>query len=116
MLLAIVAKPNKRDKFEVTPASVAYLAALVSVSEEVRGRCHARQPRLRSNNSSGSGNVGSGASSGNGSTMGSGDPFNVSDLRLDLHSAGMRQNVNNQGGGTSCSPFNSKAKNTFLGH
>ncbi|EFX74727.1 hypothetical protein DAPPUDRAFT_307021 [Daphnia pulex] len=62
MLLAIVAKPNKRDKFEVTPQSVAYLAALVSVSEEVRGRCHARQPRLRSNNSSGSGS-GSGSGS-----------------------------------------------------
>lgn len=70
MLLGIVAKPNKRDKFEVTPESVAYLSALVSVSEEVRGRCHARQPRMRSNVSSGSG---------------SGDPFNV-DLRLDLHS------------------------------
>lgn len=26
MLLAIVAKPAKRDKFEVTPESVAYLA------------------------------------------------------------------------------------------
>ncbi|XP_075746616.1 neurofibromin isoform X3 [Rhipicephalus microplus] len=40
MLLGIVAKPHKRDKFEVTPESVAYLAALVSVSEEVRSRCH----------------------------------------------------------------------------
>ncbi|KAK7086666.1 Neurofibromin 1 [Halocaridina rubra] len=39
-LLSIVAKPHKRDKFEVTPDSVAYLAALVSVSEEVRSRCH----------------------------------------------------------------------------
>ena len=55
---------------QVTPESVAYLSALVSVSEEVRGRCHARQPRLRSHASSGST---------------SGDPFNV-DLRLDLHS------------------------------
>jgi hypothetical protein len=70
MLLNIVAKPHKRDKFEVTPESVAYLSALVSVSEEVRGRCHARQPHMRSHASSGSG---------------SGDPFNV-DLRLDLHS------------------------------
>ena len=107
MLLAIVAKPNKRDKFEVTPQSVAYLAALVSVSEEVRGRCHARQPRLRSNNSSGSGS-GSGSGSVSGSAMGSNDPFNVSDLRLDLHSAGIRHNStalgggvgNHQGGGT----------------
>ncbi|CAN7985404.1 unnamed protein product [Ixodes hexagonus] len=40
MLLGIVAKPHKRDKFEVSPESVAYLAALVSVSEEVRSRCH----------------------------------------------------------------------------
>lgn len=40
MLLAIVAKPQRRDKFEVTPESVAYLTALVSVSEEVRSRCH----------------------------------------------------------------------------
>ncbi|XP_044015830.1 neurofibromin isoform X2 [Aphidius gifuensis] len=42
MLLAIVAKPARRDKFEVTPESVAYLAALVHVSEEVRSRCHVR--------------------------------------------------------------------------
>ncbi|CAD6227786.1 GSCOCG00006244001-RA-CDS [Cotesia congregata] len=42
MLLAIVAKPFRRDKFEMTPESVAYLAALVSVSEEVRSRCHVR--------------------------------------------------------------------------
>ncbi|XP_042235752.1 neurofibromin-like isoform X1 [Homarus americanus] len=41
-LLSIVAKPHKRDKFEVTPENVAYLAALVSVSEEVRSRCHLR--------------------------------------------------------------------------
>ncbi|XP_061928005.1 neurofibromin isoform X1 [Apis cerana] len=42
MLLGIVAKPFRRDKFEVTPDSVAYLSALVSVSEEVRSRCHIR--------------------------------------------------------------------------
>lgn len=67
MLLGIVAKPFRRDKFEVTPESVAYLSgtsewtlpiclyysmtilisfylhlALVSVSEEVRSRCHIR--------------------------------------------------------------------------
>ncbi|KAK9498098.1 hypothetical protein O3M35_003980 [Rhynocoris fuscipes] len=41
-LLGIVAKPSKRDKFEVTPESVAYLAALVAVSEEVRSRCHVK--------------------------------------------------------------------------
>ncbi|XP_067128062.1 neurofibromin isoform X2 [Centruroides vittatus] len=40
MVLGIIAKPHKRDKFEVTPESVPYLAALVSVSEEVRSRCH----------------------------------------------------------------------------
>ena len=28
MLLGIVAKPGKRDKFEVTPESVAYLAGM----------------------------------------------------------------------------------------
>lgn len=107
MLLAIVAKPNKRDKFEVTPQSVAYLSALVSVSEEVRGRCHARLPRLRSNNSSGSGgngcSGGSDPSSGNDSNIDPGDPFSVADLRLDLHSAGIqqRQTMNNQVGGGS---------------
>ncbi|KAK2173204.1 hypothetical protein NP493_892g01057 [Ridgeia piscesae] len=40
MLMSITATSNKRDKFEVTPQSVPYLAALVSVSEEVRSRCH----------------------------------------------------------------------------
>lgn len=35
MLLGIVAKSEKRDKFQVTQTSVPYLAALVSVSEEV---------------------------------------------------------------------------------
>ena len=35
MLLSIIAKPHGRDKFEVTPDNVAYLSALVSVSEEV---------------------------------------------------------------------------------
>ncbi|KAG8298104.1 Neurofibromin 1 [Homalodisca vitripennis] len=46
-LLAIVAKPHKRDKFEVTPESVAYLAALVPVSEEVRNRCHVKHTASR---------------------------------------------------------------------
>ncbi|XP_055612148.1 neurofibromin isoform X5 [Uranotaenia lowii] len=40
MLLGIIAKPHRRDKFEVTPDSVAYLTALVCFSEEVRSRCH----------------------------------------------------------------------------
>ncbi|XP_048257175.1 neurofibromin-like isoform X1 [Haliotis rufescens] len=39
-LLSITVKPSVRDKFEVTTQTVAYLAALVSVSEEVRSRCH----------------------------------------------------------------------------
>ncbi|XP_023718196.1 neurofibromin isoform X5 [Cryptotermes secundus] len=47
MLLGIIAKPHKRDKFEVTPDSVAYLAALVSVSEEVRSRCHVKHSLAR---------------------------------------------------------------------
>jgi neurofibromin 1 len=47
MLLAIVAKPQRRDKFEVTPDSVAYLTALVGVSEEVRSRCHIKHSLSR---------------------------------------------------------------------
>lgn len=42
ILLGIVAKCEKRDKFQVTVTSAPYLAALVSVSEEVRCRCHLR--------------------------------------------------------------------------
>ncbi|XP_053200312.1 neurofibromin-like isoform X2 [Panonychus citri] len=47
-LLAIVAKPYKRDKFEVNVDNVAYLTALIPVSEEVRSRCHLKHkvPRL----------------------------------------------------------------------
>ena len=41
-LLDIVAKPTGKDKYEVTKDNVAYLAALVAVSEEVRSRCHVR--------------------------------------------------------------------------
>ncbi|XP_045482705.1 neurofibromin [Harmonia axyridis] len=47
MLLAIVAKTHKKDKFEVTPNSVAYLTALVGVSEEVRSRCHIKYGIIR---------------------------------------------------------------------
>ncbi|KAK0170129.1 hypothetical protein PV328_010729 [Microctonus aethiopoides] len=54
MLLAIVAKPFRKDKFEVTPESVAYLAALVSVSEEVRSRCHVRHSLCRNTSESNS--------------------------------------------------------------
>uniref|UniRef100_T1JUK4 Ras-GAP domain-containing protein n=1 Tax=Tetranychus urticae TaxID=32264 RepID=T1JUK4_TETUR len=47
-LLVIVAKPYKRDKFEVNVDNVAYLTALIPVSEEVRSRCHLKHkvPRL----------------------------------------------------------------------
>uniref|UniRef100_A0A183ARZ5 E3 ubiquitin-protein ligase HUWE1 n=1 Tax=Echinostoma caproni TaxID=27848 RepID=A0A183ARZ5_9TREM len=38
-LLGIVAKPTNRDKYQVTKDSVAYLAALLPVSDEVRKRC-----------------------------------------------------------------------------
>ncbi|XP_075993756.1 neurofibromin isoform X2 [Genypterus blacodes] len=38
-LLALISKPLKCDKFEVNTHSVAYLAALLTVSEEVRSRC-----------------------------------------------------------------------------
>ncbi|XP_050557964.1 neurofibromin isoform X9 [Spodoptera frugiperda] len=42
-LLALVASPHThRDKFHVTPHTVAYLTALVCVSEEVRSRCHVK--------------------------------------------------------------------------
>ncbi|XP_055698234.1 neurofibromin isoform X2 [Phlebotomus papatasi] len=47
MLLGIIAKPLRRDKFEVTPDSVAYLTALVAVSEEVRSRCHVKHTLSR---------------------------------------------------------------------
>ncbi|KAJ0182942.1 hypothetical protein K1T71_000918 [Dendrolimus kikuchii] len=40
-LLAITATRH-RDKFQVTPDTVAYLTALVCVSEEVRSRCHVK--------------------------------------------------------------------------
>ncbi|CAF1387195.1 unnamed protein product, partial [Didymodactylos carnosus] len=45
-LLGIVAKCDQRDKFQVTPTSVPYLAALISVSEEVRTRCHLKHRSL----------------------------------------------------------------------
>ncbi|XP_074600003.1 neurofibromin 1 isoform X2 [Brevipalpus obovatus] len=47
-LLTIVAKPFKRDKFQVDVENVAYLTALIPVSEEVRFRCHLKHkvPRL----------------------------------------------------------------------
>jgi hypothetical protein len=38
-LLSIVAKSESHDKFKVTPTSIPYLAALVSVVEEIRTRC-----------------------------------------------------------------------------
>ncbi|KAF7700963.1 neurofibromin isoform X1 [Silurus meridionalis] len=39
MLLSLVGKHRNCDKFEVNTQSVAYLAALLTVSEEVRSRC-----------------------------------------------------------------------------
>ncbi|CAF0965702.1 unnamed protein product [Rotaria sordida] len=39
ILLSIVAKSESHDKFKITSTSVPYLAALVSVVEEVRTRC-----------------------------------------------------------------------------
>lgn len=52
MLLGIVSKPLHRDKFEVSIESVAYLTALVAVSEEVRSRCHVKHalPRWPADN------------------------------------------------------------------
>ncbi|XP_045770385.1 neurofibromin [Maniola jurtina] len=40
-LLSLAARPN-RDKFQLTTRTVAYLTALVCVSEEVRSRCHVK--------------------------------------------------------------------------
>ncbi|XP_047542622.1 neurofibromin isoform X1 [Vanessa atalanta] len=40
-LLALAARPA-RDKFQLTTRTVAYLTALVCVSEEVRSRCHVK--------------------------------------------------------------------------
>lgn len=42
MLLGIIARPNRRDKFEVNSESVALLTALVACSDEVRSRCHVK--------------------------------------------------------------------------
>ncbi|XP_065165550.1 neurofibromin isoform X2 [Atheta coriaria] len=47
MLLGIIARPHRKDKFEVTPDSIAYLTALVGVSEEVRNRCHMKHSSPR---------------------------------------------------------------------
>lgn len=47
MLLEIVAKPAKRDKFEVNHESAPYLAALLPVSEEVQSRVHLRHRHNR---------------------------------------------------------------------
>ena len=66
MLLSIIARPVARDNFEVqnycksmrvitllvqvTTQSIAYLAALVSLSEEMRSKCHVKHsvPELTS--------------------------------------------------------------------
>ncbi|KAH8860712.1 Neurofibromin [Schistosoma japonicum] len=39
LLLGIIAKPINRDKYQVSRESIAYLTALLPVSEEVRRRC-----------------------------------------------------------------------------
>ncbi|XP_056592096.1 neurofibromin isoform X2 [Triplophysa dalaica] len=46
MLLALVGKHLNCDKFEVNTESVAYLAALLPVSEEVRSRCSLKHRKL----------------------------------------------------------------------
>ena len=54
-LLSIVTKSESHDKFKVTPTSVPYLAALVSVVEEVRSRCPVKhRPVIPSSTSSSS--------------------------------------------------------------
>ena len=50
MILCIIAKTEKRDKFQVTQTSAPYLAALISVSEEVRCRCHLKYNKISNAN------------------------------------------------------------------
>uniref|UniRef100_A0A915KNP1 Neurofibromin n=1 Tax=Romanomermis culicivorax TaxID=13658 RepID=A0A915KNP1_ROMCU len=54
LLLAITAKSTKRDKFDVSQDSIAYLLALLPVSEEVRLRCHLHSSTIRALNMCGS--------------------------------------------------------------
>lgn len=84
MLLGIIAKPLHRDKFEVTPDSVAYLTALVAVSEEVRSRCHVKHalPRWPAD-LSGSVENGDGANGGV-QAVGSGNCYLIN-LRLNIN-------------------------------
>lgn len=51
-LLSVVAKSESHDKFKVTSTSVPYLAALVSVVEEVRTRCPVKNRSIIFSNAS----------------------------------------------------------------
>ena len=46
-LLNILSKSTGRDKFEVTPDNIAYLTALMPISEEVQSRCHLKHKITR---------------------------------------------------------------------
>ena len=46
-ILNILAKSTGRDKFEVTPDNIAYLTALMPISEEVQSRCHLKHKITR---------------------------------------------------------------------
>lgn len=46
-ILNILSKSSGRDKFEVTPDNIAYLTALMPISEEVQSRCHLKHKITR---------------------------------------------------------------------
>lgn len=46
-ILNILSKSTGRDKFEVTPDNIAYLTALMPISEEVQSRCHLKHKITR---------------------------------------------------------------------
>ena len=53
-LLTVVARPTRREKYEVTMESLPYLLALLPLSEEVQRRCHLHQQTLQTLSMSGS--------------------------------------------------------------
>ena len=69
-LLSIASKSGSHDKFKVTPTSVPYLAALVSVVEEVRTRCPVKnRSNMCSSSTSNAASHSSANSSGTGNTL-----------------------------------------------
>lgn len=50
-LLKVISKSTGRDKFDVSPDNIAYLTALLPISEEVQSRCHLKHKITRLVNS-----------------------------------------------------------------